>query len=415
MSLTELIESPAPDLNPMPATLARPGVKRDPKTKIPTDIVTGDVPEAKAQDEYVDRVRKSCKVDIPEGYELVLVEAWFNEKAWTRKSKDQENAVSRPAWRYRFKVEKVSAVEKRKSLSEMESWLRNHRVKNWQAAIADPLTPAGHAEVVVLADLQIGKVDERGGTEELQQRFYQAIEEVKTRLGFSKPQTIVIAEVGDGCENFENTPTQAHTNDRNLVAQLDLHQEFLFHAIKELAHLAPNVIVVGVPSNHMEVRKDGKAVGGPENDFGLLSLAAMKRAFALRPDLYGHVSFHWPDAYEVSIVLPVAGQNIGFTHGHYARGAGAADNVPKWLANQFAAKISRLDEATIIVTGHFHHLILKQIIGSRWWIQAPALDNGSAWLKRVNGQGASDAGILTFRVDQRGWSDIEILGNTSSL
>lgn len=405
MNLNDLLNSEPAPLNPVPPALKRPRVTFS-KDGIPETIVTGDAPEAHTQEEYLDIVRSQCKVEIPSTHELVLVEFWYNESAWTRKDADQELAVTRPVGRYRFKVERKSKLEERKSLAEMDAWILEQDPRQWYYRHVGE-----HAEIVALADLQIGKVDERGGTEELQKRFYLAIEQVALRIVQSQPRTIVIGELGDGCENFENTPTQAHTNDRNLVAQLDLHQEFLFHAIRTLAPLAPEVIVVGVPSNHMEVRKDGKAVGGPDNDYGLLSLSSLKRSFSLNPEAFGHVQFFWPDPHEVSIVLPVAGKNVGFTHGHYTKGAGAADNVPKWLANQFAARISHMDEADIIITGHFHHLRLMQIIGGRWWFQGPALDNGSAWLKRINGQGSSDAGILCLRIDPTGWSDIQILGN----
>jgi hypothetical protein len=219
---------------------------------------------------------------------------------------------------------------------------------------------------------------------------------------------IVLSEMGDGCENFQNVKSQAQTNDRNLIEQLDLHAMCLTHAAVELAKLAPKLIIVGVPSNHMEVREDGKPVAGPENDYGLLAMTQLQRAFELNPKAFGHVEFAWPHPHEVNVVLNIMGTNVMFTHGHYSRGAGAADGVPKWLANQFAAE-AEWHAARIVITGHFHHLRIQQIIGGRWWLQCPALDNGSSWLKRVNGQGGSDAGILVVRIDAGGWSRHEVL------
>jgi hypothetical protein len=238
------------------------------------------------------------------------------------------------------------------------------------------------------------------------------MDEVIGRLKASKPSEIVLAELGDGCEGFQNTPQQAHTNDRNLIAQLDLHSTFLTYAATELATLSPKLTVVGVPSNHMEVREHGKAIGGPDNDYGLLTMSQLKRSFGLNPRAYGHVDFAWPGAHEVSKVLNVAGTNVMFTHGHYSRGAGAADGLPKWLEHQFASD-AEYHSARIVFTGHFHHLRIQQIIGGRWWLQAPALDNGSSWLKRINGQGDSDAGILVTRIDAGGWSNAQILGSAA--
>lgn len=404
MSLANAIMEARRPLADVPPTLRSPSVKY--KDGAPEYIVTGDVPEASTQEQYLDAVRASCEVTIPAGKELALVEAWHNTNAWARDSSDEEKAYTRPAWRYRFQViDKPQASEERLPLAEILSYVRSRRTTPpVRTALAES------AEIVNLADLQIGKRDIRGGTAELEERFYGAMGEVIQRIKGSKPTEIVLAELGDGCEGFQNTPQQAHTNDRNIIAQLDLHATFLTYAAVELSKLAPKLTVVGVPSNHMEVRENGKAVGGPDNDYGLLTLSQLKRAFSLNPKSFGHVEFAWPGEFEVSKVLNVAGVNTMFTHGHFARGAGGADSVPKWLEKQFAAE-SDAHKAQVVFTGHYHHLRIQQIIGGRWWLQAPAMDNGSAWLRRINGQGTSDAGILTVHMTPAGWSNAQILGN----
>jgi len=401
VSLIEALNTVSRPLEPAPPTLRRPSVKY--RNGEVDEVVTGDVARATTQDEYRDRIRQSCEVDIPEGHELQLVEAWHNTSAWTRATVEQELAVSKPTWRYHFRVVRVSGD--RWELPEaMGKYIKSRRTRQKPPA----LQGVEHAEVVNLADLQVGKRDERGGTDEFLERFFLAMDAVVYRIKKSKPSLIVLAELGDGCEGFQNVPTQAQGNDRNHIEQLDLHSMCLTYAAIELSKLAPKMIIVGVPSNHMEVRENGKAVGGPDNDYGLLAMSQLKRAFALNPKAFGHVEFAWPGEFEVSIVLNVCGTNVMFTHGHYSRGAGAADGVPKWLANQFAAE-AEYHAARIIFTGHFHHLRIQQIIGGRWWLQAPALDNGSSWLKRVNGQGGSDAGILVVRIDAYGWSNHEVL------
>ena len=403
-SLIDAVNTASTKLAPTPKTLVRPSVKY--KDGIPDLIVTGPASSKLARNkaEYLDAVRSTCGVDIPEGYELQLVEAWHTESAWTRAELDQELAVTKPTWRYKFKVVPV-AFYGSENLPSLQRYVKSRRASQ-KPALATTVTD--FAEVVNLADLQIGKRDERGGTEEFLARFFDSMDRVVKRIRASKPQLIVLTELGDGCENFQNVPTQAQSNDRNLIAQLDLHAMCLTYAATELAKLAPKLIVVGVPSNHMEVRENGKAVGGPDNDYGLLALSQLKRSFELNPKAFGHVEFAWPGEYEVSVVLDVMGTNVMFTHGHYARGAGAADSVPKWLEHQFAAE-EKWHAARVVFTGHYHHLRIQQIIGGRWWLQAPALDNGSAWLKRVNGQGSSDAGILVVRIDSNGWSRQEVL------
>ena len=332
MSLADALNTVSRPLAEAPKALRQPRVTyQDGK---PSEVVTGDVAKASTQSEYRDRIRSSCEVDIPEGYELQLVEAWHNTSAWTRATVEQELAVSAPTWRYHFKVVPTgNPLDSRMVVTELAKYVKSRRTK----APKPQGIQLPHAEVVNLADLQVGKKDKRGGTPALEARFYGAMAEVLDRIKRSKPAVIVLAELGDGCENFQNTPDQAFSNDRSLIAQLDLHATFLTYAATELAKLAPKLIVVGVPSNHMEVRVGGKAVGGPENDYGLLALSQLKRAMALNPKAFGHVEFAWPEPHEVSVVLNVAGTNVMFTHGHYSRGAGAADGVPKWLEHQFAA------------------------------------------------------------------------------
>jgi hypothetical protein len=377
------------------------------KDGVPDEIVTPDVGKATTQQDYLDVVTKTCEVPIPHGCELQLIQAWHNTNAWGRLDGD-EHATTRAVWRYHFKVVPVPvATAERTVITELSAYIKSRRSKPRER----PQT-VEMAEVVKLADLQIGKVDQRGGTAQLEDRFYGGMEEVLARVKASKPSEIVLAELGDGCENFQNQPDQAFSNDRGLIAQLDLHATFLTYAAVELAKLSPKLTVVGVPSNHMDIRVGGKAVGGPENDYGLLTLSQLKRAFALNPKSFGHVEFAWPDPFDVSVVRNIAGHNTMFTHGHYTRGAGAADGVPKWLEHQFAAN-AEYHSARLVFTGHYHHYRVQQIIGGRWWIQAPALDNGSSWLKRINGQGDSDAGILVTRITPAGWSHAEILGSAA--
>lgn len=409
MSLAEAVNT-AQSRRPLadvPKALRHPHVTY--KGGVPDEIVTPDVGKATTKQDYLDVVTKTCEVAIPHGYELQLVQAWHNTNAWSRKA-EGDDAVTRAVWRYHFKVVPVAlGAGERTTITELSKYIKSRRSR---PRVSAPARDGELGEVVKLADLQIGKVDERGGTAQLEDRFYGGMDEVIQRLKQSKPTEIVLAELGDGCENFQNTPDQAFSNDRGLIAQLDLHATFLTYAATELAKLSPKLTVVGVPSNHMDVRVGGKAVGGPENDYGLLTLSQLQRAFSLNPKAFGHVEFAWPDPHAVSVVRNVAGTNVMFTHGHYTRGAGAADGVPKWLEHQFAAN-AEYHSARVVFTGHYHHYRVQQIIGGRWWIQAPALDNGSSWLKRVNGQGDSDAGILVTRITSAGWSHAEILGSAA--
>ena len=331
---------------------------------------------------------------VPSGQDVILDRATL-----------QQGLEGAERWWYKFKFVPRSLEEnsERPSLLELGEW-----AKSQPPARLRRIKPADATGVLNIADLQLGKTDRHGGTKETREGFLHAVELMKVYLDKHELSKAVLTELGDGIENFQNTPTQAQTNDRQLIESLDEHTELLAHAAVEISKVVDHLVVLGVPSNHMEVREDGKAVGGVHNDYGLLSMSNVKRAFKLNPGAFGHVDFVWPSDHEISTTIDISGVPVGFAHGHYSRGAGAADGVPKWLNGQFAGN-HPLQPAKIIVTGHFHHLRVQNIIGGRWWFQAPTLDRGSSWLEHSNGDGSSQNGILAFTVGGGGWSNLELL------
>ena len=65
---------------------------------------------------------------------------------------------------------------------------------------------------------------------------------------------------------------------------------------------------------------------------------------------------------------------------------------------------SPIANASILVTGHFHHLRVTELGmdqhgKSRFWVQAATLDNGSGWYQRSSGED-SQPGLVGFVVEQ---------------
>ena len=357
-----------------------------------TGTVTSSQPVA--SEEYRKVFEEATGQPIPEGQDVMLERATLQTGP---------NGAERWWYKFKFVARNLEDSDNRSRLLELSEW----------AASRPPVTlrkvdPASHFGIINIADLQIGKTDRHGGTEETEKGFREGIELAKDYLARHGLRRVCLTELGDGAENFQNTPTQAQTNDRQLIEQLDLHTELMTHAAYELSRVSDELIIAGVPSNHMEVREDGKAVGGVHNDYGLLSLSNIKRSFKLNPGAFSHVQFAWPSEHEVSMTLDLAGVGVGLAHGHYSRGAGAADGVPKWLTGQFAGN-HPLQPAHVIITAHFHHLRMQNLIGGRWWFQAPTLDRGSSWLEHSNGEGNSQNGILALTVGNGSWRNMELL------
>jgi hypothetical protein len=70
-------------------------------------------------------------------------------------------------------------------------------------------------------------------------------------------------------------------------------------------------------------------------------------------------------------------------------------------------------DAAILITGHFHHLIVSETTG-RTFMQVPAMDGGSEWWTDQTGQNSA-AGTLCLGIGEgygaRGWGDLVVLAN----
>lgn len=347
-----------------------------------------------ASEDYRAVFERDTGLPVPEGLDVVLERATVQRLA-------RSDTAFQYWYKFKFVPRLVTPEDERPSIFALE-----REAKKAKAPGVIRTREAAGAAVINIADLQLGKTDRHGGTPETVKGFHAGMDLALDYIARHRPEQIVLTELGDGAENFQNTPTQAQTNDLQLIEQLDLHTELLAYAAMTLAKKTRRLTVVGVPSNHMEVREDGKAVGGVHNDYGLLSLSNVRRVLRANDKAFGHVGFAWPQDHEVSLTLDIAGMPVGFAHGHYTRGN--ANQVEKWLAGQFAGN-HPLQPARIIFTAHFHHLRVQNIIGGRWWFQAPTLDRGSSWLERSSGEGGSQNGILALMVAASGWDHLELL------
>lgn len=257
--------------------------------------------------------------------------------------------------------------------------------------------------VVVWADVQTGKTGSRGGTPELIERVAEKRRALETFIDGSGASEAFFLSVGDEVESFENTPQQGFTNDLSFPQQLDLELTFEMEFVKLLAQTHDNVVVAGISSNHCRWRAGKNALGKPSDDYGLYLKKQLEKALRLS-SAYDGVEFAYPDDWDESMVLPVQGIKIGLAHGHQVNNP---NNIQKWWTEQ-AFGGQPLADADVLLTGHFH-TFRAQPMGrsprtgkSRWWLQAPTLDNGSDWFRNLRGDD-SDPGLLVFEVTEDGF------------
>lgn len=264
------------------------------------------------------------------------------------------------------------------------------------------LKPAssGIVTVVVLSDVQAGKVGARGGTPELIDRLVEKREKLAAHLSNRRPERTVLAEAGDLFEGFESGGNPMFTNDLSLAQQMDLAATEVIEFVKVM-HRHGHVDVMCVPSNHTAWRNGKQNLGKPSDDLGLQVHRFVEReAAAAGLD----ASWTYPAPYDESVTLDVAGTVLGLVHGNQFAPRGATN----WWAQQTHGG-QPVGAADVLVTGHYHHLTVvptgrNPYSGrSKWWLQAPTLDNGSDWFRNKAGDD-SDPGLLVFDIDAEGFN-----------
>ena len=256
--------------------------------------------------------------------------------------------------------------------------------------------PTGRTAVVCFADLQCGKVDHLGGLQELLGRLDEKRARLKTWLKSAKVDHVVVADVGDIVEGFENIGSQTRTNCLSLMDQVDVAATEFWKTIRVCEKASP-VDVLSIPSNHAQWRKGKSLVGKPTDDWGLHINQRLER---LNEEAGLRINFHRPPDWDEFLNFNIRGTVLGLAHGHQAS---RPEAVTTWWEKM---EHKGLLNCQVLLTGHYHHFTMKPsgktFEGrSKWWIQAPTLDNGSAWVRNKMGEDG-DPGLCVFVIDDEG-------------
>ena len=253
--------------------------------------------------------------------------------------------------------------------------------------------------VVVLADCQIGKTGSRGGTPELVERLADTRVRLAAHLRERRPESTVLAEAGDIFEGFNSGGNPMFTNDLSLAQQMDMASTEIYEFVKVMSPHG-RVDVMAVPSNHTAWRNGKQYLGQPGDDLGLLCHKQIRKVTdAAGIDAHWHIPGHFDEA----VIHNVNGTVLGMVHGNQYSPGGAAS---WWGKQQHGGQ--PIGSADILVSGHYHHLRIEptgrnpHTGRSKWWLQAPTLDNGSDWYRNLSGDD-SDPGLLVFDIDENGF------------
>jgi len=250
------------------------------------------------------------------------------------------------------------------------------------------------ALVVLWSDLQVGKVDDRGGTPELVARVQETLSSVLRQVAEDKPEQVIFADLGDMVENFQNVAAaqQAYSNDMSIMEQVDLSVTLTWIALTSIAAIVPKVTYASVGSNHCQFRSaNGKPLGKPTDDWGVFIGRQLAR-LATESNTT-NIQFVEPQPHDESLAIDVFGDGfhiLGIVHGHQAR---RPDQIPTWWKGQAFGR-QPIADASLLIHGHFHHLRVTECgsvtrgntTASRFVVMAPTMDNGSGYYRRSTGE-----------------------------
>jgi hypothetical protein len=268
-----------------------------------------------------------------------------------------------------------------------------------------PITPkpveTGKALIILWSDLQVGKVDHRGGVDALIHRVAQTQVALIEKVKAVKPEKIIFCDVGDVIENLGNAADlhQLQSNDLSLMQQVDLATSLAWETLKMLSKYAP-ITYLSVGSNHCQWRVNKQRVGKPTDDWGIHIARTLAR---LAHEVKLPITFHEPAEHDESLAYDIWDDSfhiLGLWHGHQSP---RPDQVPTWWRQQAFGK-QPVHAATIGVSGHFHHLRVLELGStprgtSRFWVQASTLDNGSSWW-RLTAWEDSQPGLVCFELQK---------------
>lgn len=364
-----------------------PGVRFDPKNDTVSYVTTDILPTLEGEPDFAQAI-SDMGITIPEGYRVRIAEMKFDPAAWTRDSPEQDKAVTKAVWRYRFIVEPDTSELRVDGIEILNSLKRKSRSQK-------PVS-GENTMVFNINDTQTGK-DAGGGTEALIERldyfFTLAEERVSADKKFVRDGVLLLG--GDLIEGCSIYPNQQWQLDMGMRDQIRTTTGIILNFLDRVATLFPEFRVVAVPGNHGENRFNGKRNNRQDN-FDQLVAEATAIA-ATRDSSLGHVAFNIANE-EPALTVDIQGHIYAVTHGSvYGKGTGGSPDSKayNWYKNMAGAH-HPVGDATVLVGNHFHHEIIRNF-GTLLFVQNPAMDGGSPEFADYSGQSAP-AGMATWVV-----------------
>lgn len=278
------------------------------------------------------------------------------------------------------------------------------QISNWEFTpiIKDEFASAD--QVVGFADPQIGKVDENGNSTDTANQVLQSFAYATEIAKEERPTEILFADLGDGLENFWNTPKQRETNDLDLTEQVRVLRRLQAEGLRMLRPYCQRLTHASVPSNHGMVRIGfQQEASTASNDWGLEVSHQLQDVFqAAGSDIE---FIRTKGKHDLSVGHRLAnGTGIGMSHGDQS----AQHQIGTWWMKQAFGWENPLRNVDLFLYGHHHNQALEEVYQGRWAIGCASSDRGSAWFTSKTGRSAS-SGITTFLTADRKFWRLELV------
>ena len=312
----------------------------------------------------------------------------------------------------RMKYYRASLVPRSKAINtaDLEALYKETRKAKVKKG---PKNKGGDATLLVaLSDWQAGNPD-FGGVDVLIQAISDLNEAIPQRVADMRRQgyevgSVCLAGMGDLIEGTcGHYPAQQFRVEIDRREQIKLVRRGLRDIIMNTSPYVDSLKVVAIPGNHGENRQNGKAFTtvGDNDDVAVFEQVA--EIIAQNPDI-NNVQWRIPGD-EIAITVELSGKRVAFTHGHVARGNGnAAEVLWNWWKNQAMGRAyPGVADADILVSGHYHHLSLKEQ-ANRLVVVTPSLVSVGEYYANAAGV-STQPGTMTMLIRPDGWGELTVL------
>lgn len=260
-----------------------------------------------------------------------------------------------------------------------------------QRAKQRPLRESGtHWAVFQAGDQQLGKLSRDGGTEEIIDRYVEAVERAKREISALRRHGLEGIQISMPGDCIEGVVSQRGKNqwltDMTVTEQARVLRRLMFHTVEELAPLAGRVMLTVVNGNHDEAQRQQNTF--PGDGWATEAAIAVDDALKLNPVSYGHVEVLVPEKWSSSMTVPVGDTMVTIAHGHQWRRGKAMD---WWSAQAFHNQPAAA--AQVLQHGHWHQWELEGPPG-RIRISSQTFDNGSDWYRDRCGGNSRRGGLV---------------------